>query len=113
MFENITMAPPDPILGLTVTFKKDPNPKKINLGVGVYKDAKGQTPILSTVKKAEARLLESESTKNYLSIEGTPEYAAAVQELLFGKDSDVIVAKRAATAQAPGARAPCAWRGIF
>ena len=56
MFETIGMAPPDAILGLTEAFKKDPNPNKINLGVGVYKDAKGDTPILATVRAAEAKL---------------------------------------------------------
>ena len=60
MFEKITAAPPDSILGLSEAFKSDPNPNKINLGVGVYKDAHGNTPILATAKKAEQMLLASE-----------------------------------------------------
>ena len=48
MFENVKVAPPDPILGLTELFKADPNPEKINLSVGVYQDATGKTPVLNT-----------------------------------------------------------------
>ncbi len=58
MFETIKTAPADPILGLTEAFNQDPNPDKINLAVGVYKDGSGRTPVLSTVKEAERRLLQ-------------------------------------------------------
>lgn len=102
MFEQFSPAPPDAILGLTEAFKKDPNPKKVNLGVGVYKDAGGRTPILASVKEAEARILQNEATKSYLSIDGSPEYADAVQTLLFGADHPIVTAKRAVTAQSPG-----------
>jgi len=102
MFENVVAAPADPILGLTELFKKDINPEKINLGVGIYKDEQGTTPILATVKKAEAALLKTEKTKSYLTIEGTAEYSLAVQKLLFGADSEIVSSKRAKTAQAPG-----------
>ena len=102
MFETIEMAPADAILGLTDAFKADPNPKKINLGVGVYKDANGKTPVLRAVKMAEARILAGESTKSYLPIDGSPAYAAAVQAMLFGADHDIITSQRAATAQTPG-----------
>ncbi|MCA9165144.1 MAG: aminotransferase class I/II-fold pyridoxal phosphate-dependent enzyme, partial [Planctomycetales bacterium] len=99
MFENLTMAPPDAILGLTDAFKKDPNPNKINLSVGVYQDSTGKTPILESVKKAEEKLLATESNKSYLGIDGLPEYGQAVQRLLFG---DALEAGRAVTAQTPG-----------
>ncbi|HAS61930.1 MAG TPA: aromatic amino acid aminotransferase [Vibrio sp.] len=102
MFEKVVAAPADPILGLTEEFKKDPRAEKINLGVGIYKNEQGETPVLATVKKAEAALVETEKTKSYLTIEGTAEYGLAVQQLLFGTDSDIIAAKRAKTAQAPG-----------
>jgi aspartate/tyrosine/aromatic aminotransferase len=102
MFDKLTPAPPDAILGLTEAFKKDTNPKKINLGVGVYKDAQGRTPVLASVKRAEERLLQDEATKSYLEIDGSPAYAAAVQELLFGRDHEVLAQKRVVTAQAPG-----------
>ncbi|MDE1241814.1 aspartate/tyrosine/aromatic aminotransferase [Vibrio aestuarianus] len=102
MFEKVVAAPADPILGLTEEFKKDPRAEKINLGVGIYKNEAGETPILATVKKAEAALLESEKTKSYLTIEGTAEYGLAVQKLLFGAESDIVTQKLAKTAQAPG-----------
>ena len=102
MFEHLEMAPPDAILGLTEAFRKDPNPNKINLGVGVYKDAAGETPVLQCVKRAEERILASEKTKSYLPIPGAPEYGAAVRELLFGAGHEIIANKRAATAHTPG-----------
>ena len=102
MFETIVAAPPDPILGLTEAFKKDKNASKVNLGVGVYKDAAGQTPILNSVKSAEERLLKSENTKNYLPIDGQPEFDRATVELLFGAGHPVLAAQRTVTAQAPG-----------
>jgi len=102
MFENVQIAPPDPILGLTETFKADPNPNKINLSVGVYKDANGETPVLKTVKEAEKRILEQEKSKGYLPMTGEPAYCAQVQELLFGEGHEIIENQRAATAQCPG-----------
>lgn len=102
MFEALDMAPADPILGLNAAFAQDPNPNKINLGVGVYKDAEGNTPIFASAKTAEERLLANEDTKNYLDIEGDGAYNAAVQTLLWGEDHEIITSGRAATAQAPG-----------
>ncbi|AHY06677.1 amino acid aminotransferase [Serratia plymuthica] len=102
MFEKITTAPADPILGLTDIFRADARPNKINLGIGVYKDETGKTPVLTSVKKAEQYLLENETTKNYLGIEGIPAFATCTQELLFGKQSPIIADKRARTAQTPG-----------
>lgn len=102
MFEKITAAPADPILGLADIFRVDSRPDKINLGIGVYKDETGKTPVLNSVKKAEQYLLENETTKNYLGIEGIPEFARCTQELLFGKQSPIITDKRARTAQTPG-----------
>jgi aspartate/tyrosine/aromatic aminotransferase len=102
MWQNIEAAPADSILGLTDAFRKDPNPQKVNLGVGVYKDEAGKTPILDCVKAAEKILLERESTKSYLPISGDPLYAMEVQKLLFGESSEVITSGRAVTAHAPG-----------
>jgi len=102
MFEQFTPAPPDSILGLTEAFKNDPNPRKINLSVGVYRDATGITPIPASVKTAEARLLEAEKSKGYLPIEGNPAFNRATRELIFGADHDIVANGRAATAQAPG-----------
>lgn len=102
MFESLSLAPPDAILGLGEAFKKDPNPQKINLSVGVFKDAAGNTPVLACVKEAEKRLLEGEKTKNYLSIEGLADYGQQVRELLFGKTHEILTSHRAVTAQVPG-----------
>ncbi len=102
MWKEIEAAPADAILGLTEAFKSDDNPKKVNLGVGVFKDDAGTTPILKCIKTAEQKLAETETTKSYLPIQGNPAYGAAVQQLLFGADSEVIRSKRAATLHTPG-----------
>jgi aspartate/tyrosine/aromatic aminotransferase len=102
MFSDLPLAPPDSILGLTEAFQQDPNPRKINLSVGVYKDEQGNTPILACVKEAERRLLASEKGKGYLPIEGHPEYGTRVKEMLFGAEHQVLKSKRAVTAQTPG-----------
>lgn len=102
MFENIIVAPADPILGLAELFQKDQRATKINLGIGIYKDEKGETPVLDSVKKAETLLLEQEQTKNYLRIEGIAAFALATQTLLLGKNHTIINNKRAKTAQTPG-----------
>jgi len=102
MWKSVTAAPADSILGLTEAYNKVSNPAKVNLGVGVYKDDQGLTPILGCVKKAEHIMLDSEKSKNYLPIQGDPAYGAAVQKLIFGPDSEVISSHRAATAHAPG-----------
>lgn len=105
MFQNIQAAPPDSILGLTEAWKNDPNPKKVNLGVGVYKDESGNTPILASVKAAEAVILKSATTKSYMPIAGAPEYRTLVQEMIFGKGHEIAAAKRARTAHTPGGTA--------
>ena len=102
MFETLETAPSDPIIGITEAFQQDPHPNKINLGVGVYKDAQGDTPVFAAVKRAEERLLKEENTKDYSPIEGPSEFAAAVQHLLFGAVHEVVVGKRAVTTQTPG-----------
>lgn len=102
MFEAVQAAPPDSILGLTEAFNKDDRPGKINLGVGVYKDASGKTPVLPSVKEAERRLIQTEATKSYKPIDGDPAYGACVQAMLFGAGSAIINDKRAATSHCPG-----------
>ncbi len=102
MFDTLPLAPPDSILGLTDAFRKDTNPRKINLSVGVFKDERGNTPILACVKEAERRLLAQEQNKGYLPIEGHAEYDARVQELLFGAEHEIARSGRAVTAQTPG-----------
>jgi aspartate aminotransferase len=99
MLECVTTAPPDPILGLMEAFKKDPHPHKINLSVGVYQNEYGKTPILDAVKRAEQKLLAAETNKGYLGIDGLPQFAAEVQQLIFGQDVD---SQLLATVQTPG-----------
>ncbi len=102
LFAAIEMAPRDPILGITEAFNADQNPEKTNLGVGVYYDDNGKVPLLACVQKAEALLMEKQAPRTYLPIEGLAAYDKAVQELVFGADSEVIASKRAITAQAVG-----------
>jgi aspartate aminotransferase len=102
MFESVKTAPPDPILGLSEAFARDPRPNKINLSVGVYKDAQGRTPVLEVVKDAERVLVEQETSKGYKPIEGDPEFGKLVQKLLFGERSPLAENGRAVTAHTPG-----------
>ncbi|RPD84673.1 aspartate/tyrosine/aromatic aminotransferase [Neisseria weixii] len=101
-FDTIQAAPADPILGLGEAFKVEARPEKVNLGIGVYKNAKGETPIVKAVKEAEKRLLDTETSKNYLTIDGVAEYNAQTQILLFGADHEIIAGHRAKTAQSLG-----------
>ena len=99
IFSGLQPAPADPIPGPTAACRNDPRPGKLNLGVGVFMDDAGVTPVLESVKRAERLLLGAETTKTYLPIAGTPAFAAAVSALVFGPD---FPAARAAVLQAPG-----------
>ncbi len=101
-FATVEMAPPDPILGIVEQFKRETNPKKVNLCIGVYQDEKGVNGVLKSVKQAEKIWLEQETTKDYLGMAGEEAYGRIVQELVFGKDSAVLRDKRAATLHTPG-----------
>ena len=102
VLSGVEMAPRDPILGVTEAFNADPNPSKVNLGVGVYYDDNGKLPLLECVKQAERQLLENAPPRGYLPIDGLPEYDRAVQQLVFGPDSPVIKDRRVVTVQALG-----------
>ncbi|UVK77981.1 MAG: aspartate aminotransferase [Sodalis sp. Fse] len=102
MFEHIPEAQPDPILDLLDVFRTDDHPNKINLGIGVYKDETGKSPVLTSVKKAEFLLLKNETSKNYLSIDGIATFAACIQRLLFGVENAIINRQRVRSAQTPG-----------
>ncbi len=99
---RVEMAPGDPILGVTEAYNADQNPKKVNLGVGVYYDDQGKVPVLECVRHVERDMLETVMPKGYLPIDGIPAYDRAVQQLAFGADSDVIREGRAVTVQAIG-----------
>ena len=84
MFQSIELLPADPILGLMATYRSDTNPKKIDLGIGVYKDETGATPVMTSVKKAEDLILQSQMTKSYIGPTGAAGYNKTVAELIFG-----------------------------
>lgn len=102
MFEHIPRVPGDAILGLIDAFKNDPRSRKIDLGVGVYRDDKGNTPILPTVKDAERYLVEHETTKSYIGSHGADDYGHLVLSLIFGADSAILANQRASLTQSPG-----------
>jgi aromatic-amino-acid transaminase len=102
LFAAVEMAPRDPILGLNEQFNADPNPAKVNLGVGVYTDENGKLPLLACVKAAEAQLVEAARARGYLPIDGIAAYDKAVQHLVFGEGSPLLAAGRVATVQALG-----------
>jgi len=102
MFESVQTAPPDAILGLNEAFQIDPNPDRINLTTGVYRDNSGRTPVLDCVKEAERRILDQESSKSYLPIDGEAEYCRLIAELNFGAGHEALESGRAVTVQTPG-----------
>ena len=99
MFESLQTMPADAILGLIAEHRDDPRPQKIDLGVGVYRNAAGETPVLTSVKKAERRLLGSQDTKAYIGTAGSARFNAAIQRLTFADSADE---QRLVTIQTPG-----------
>src|SRR5437763_3071465 len=102
LLAQVPLAPADPILGITEAFLADTNPRKVNLGVGVYTDDAGKVPLLECVRRAEAERLKAAPPRNYLPIDGLAVYDRAVQELVFGRDAPALKEKRVVTVQALG-----------
>ncbi|MDG2501396.1 MAG: aspartate/tyrosine/aromatic aminotransferase [Porticoccaceae bacterium] len=102
MFETLKPVGMDPILGLMAAFRADSREQKVDLGVGVYQDDRGRTPVMTSVKEAEAKLMELELTKSYQGIAGDPDYNARMLQLLFGADHSILSSGRVKTIQAPG-----------
>ncbi|MFT5571559.1 MAG: aspartate aminotransferase [Cryomorphaceae bacterium] len=102
MFQNLKLLPPDPILGLNQVFQSDPNPDKINLSIGVYQDATGQTPIFTAVKKAEQQLIQQQKTKSYAPQIGDPAFVQQISKLLLGDELYAELGDRAAAVMTPG-----------
>jgi aromatic-amino-acid transaminase len=102
LFDAVEMAPRDPILGLNEQFAADPNPAKVNLGVGVYSDEDGRLPLLKCVRAAEEMMMEAPRARGYLPIDGLAAYDAATQALVFGAVCEARRAGRIATVQAVG-----------
>ena len=105
MFEHLDAVPPDPILGILAAYAADTNPRKIDLGIGVYRDETGNTPILQSVVKAEKTLIATQTTKSYLGPPGVAGFNGAMGELIFGRDSEAITRGRVRTIQTPGGTA--------
>ena len=99
MLENLTAQPADKILALMAAYRADPRTEKVDLGVGVYKDASGNTPVMRAVKEAERRILADQSTKAYTGLAGDPEFGAAMRNLVLG---DAVPAERVAAIATPG-----------
>jgi aromatic-amino-acid transaminase len=102
LLSAVELAPRDPIIGVTEVFNADPNPNKVNLGVGVYYDENGKVPLLECVRRAERAITERGTPHAYLPIDGIAAYDKAVQKLVFGADSEALQSGRAVTVQALG-----------
>jgi len=99
LFESLQAAPADAILGLITEHKNDPRRDKVDLGVGVFRTAEGETPVLDVVKQAEQRIIDTQVSKAYIGTAGDPNFNAAMQDLMF---ADSVDTDRVATIQAPG-----------
>ncbi|PIE45148.1 MAG: amino acid aminotransferase [Gammaproteobacteria bacterium] len=99
MFEKLSALPSDPILGLTDLYRKDTRADKIDVGVGVFRNAKGETPIMRAVYEAEQYLHDKQTTKSYVSIAGDPVFDDAMIDLVFANSVDK---SRVRAVQAPG-----------
>lgn len=112
-FENVRFAPSDPILGLTAAFQNDPRQNKVNLGVGLYKTEDLKTPVLASVKAAEAALMDLEKTKEYLPIEGHPQFLDQMGALVFGEEKWAREKDRITSVQTVGGTSALKIGGIF
>src|SRR5688572_9916998 len=104
MFESLDRLPNDPILGLMAAFRADAHPQKVDLGVGVYRDDAGATPVLQAVKSAEQAVFEKETTKAYVAPAGNAAFNTAMEQLVLGEAHPVLAEKRLRTIQSPGDR---------
>src|SRR4029453_427538 len=94
LFNSLQSLPDDPILGLMAAFRADPSPQKIDLGVGVYKDERGQTPVLAVVRTAELALVSEQVTKTYLGPGGNEQFNSLMAELVLDKKHPALTAGR-------------------
>ncbi len=102
MFRQLTRLNPDSILGLMAKFRSDSHPQKVDLGVGVFRDLEGNTPILNCVRRAETQMLAAQTTKSYVSAAGREEFNSGVEALVLGADHAARRDRRARTVQTPG-----------
>src|SRR5699024_10963511 len=106
MFESIKTVPGDVILGLIQQLQDDPNPQKVDLGVGLYRDEQAATPIMRAVKAAEPKMVDTQKPTTYLVSHDDPAYAKRILVMVFGTDSEILQAGRASATQAPGGTGP-------
>jgi aspartate aminotransferase len=102
MFEHLAAVIPDPILGLMAAFRADPDPHKVDLGIGVYRDAHGNTPVPDAVRRAEAAVLAEQTTKAYVGPAGNAGFNQAMEQLVLGSTHPALAAGRVRTVQTPG-----------
>jgi aspartate aminotransferase len=102
MLERLERLPTDPILGLMALFRADTDPRKVDLGVGVFRDDHGETPILPSVRRAEQNVLGRQTTKSYVAAGGNAGFNEAMANLVLGADHPVLKAQRVRSIQAPG-----------
>lgn len=102
MFEHLDLLPPDPILGLGQQFAADPNPDKVGLSVGVFQDEDGNTPILDSVRQAEAAVLRAQTTKAYIPQAGDPSFLEGITRLILGPELAAQSSERIAVVQGAG-----------
>lgn len=102
MFDTLTLLPADPILGLSQAYAADQNPNKVDLGVGVYKNDVGQTPIMAAVSQAQLRRIQTETTKSYTPPAGIPGANQAVLSLVYGEQHSALINNRVRVVQTPG-----------
>jgi aspartate aminotransferase len=102
MFERLDRLPSDSILGLMAAFRADNDPQKVDLGVGVYRNDQGDTPVLQAVRKAEQAVLARQGTKSYVAAAGNPGFNQSMERLVFGEEHPALKSGRVRTIQAPG-----------
>ncbi len=102
MLERLERITEDPILGLMAAFRADGHPEKVDLGVGVYRDARGETPVLEAVRRAERTVLERQTTKTYVAAGGNPIFNQAIERLAFGEGHPALTSGRVRTIQGVG-----------
>tara|TARA_B110000503_G_scaffold68935_1_gene107579 strand:+ start:4464 stop:5657 length:1194 start_codon:yes stop_codon:yes gene_type:complete len=102
MFESLRAVPADPILNLSVLYRQDTNPNKVDLGVGVYKDEAGHTAIMEAVSRAQEQILVEEDTKSYVGMAGSKRFCDLLSQITLGVNHQVLTDQRVAVAQTPG-----------
>lgn len=102
MFEQLDRVPDDPILGLMAAFRADTDARKVDLGVGVYRDDRGDTPVLEAVRTAEQAVLQRQTSKTYVAPSGNAAFNHAIERLVLGASHPALAAGRVRTLQTPG-----------